>query len=471
MSSPVSSPGSPEKQPPLKQRLTDEVVYRVYSAGWAIVKRMPERAAYRLFEAVADRVWARRGKGVTRLESNLARVLGPEADQARLREVSKQGMRNYLRYWCDAFRLETWSRRRIDETFLIEGKDLIDAAIASGTGVIIALPHMGNWDHAGAWGAGQYSGFTTVNERLKPERLFERFIAYRESLGMTVLPLTGGQGTFMSLVRQVKSGGMVCLVTERDLTDKGVPVEFFGATTKLPAGAAALALATKAPILPTILWYEKGCQRAQIMPALQVPEGVSRAEKVDSLCQQLADAFAEGIRAHPADWHMLQRLWLEDLDPANAPRTAPAAVSPEAAINRPAEVGQGAPDAEADADADADADAPDSPTAINRPTQTGHEMAEADSAGEADAIGEADLIGGVGSGSEVGSGGEVGSSSEVEGASADVGSALPHSSANSAAHDGSHSDSGSDSESGSESNPTPSALSTALPGAARAGDG
>ena len=333
---------SPEQRPPLRRRVKDEVVYRVYAAGWAIVKWMPERAAYKLFEMVADRVWARRGKGVTRLESNLARVLGPEADEARLREVSKQGMRNYLRYWCDAFRLETWSRRRIDETYLIEGKELIDAAIASGTGVIVALPHMGNWDHAGAWASGQYTGFTTVAERLEPERLFERFIAYRESLGMTVLPLTGGQGTFIGLVRRVKSGGMVCLVAERDLTDRGVAVDFFGATTKLPAGAAALALATGAPILPAILWYDVGCQRVQIKPALQVPEGVSRAEKISSLCQQLADAFAEGIRAHPADWHMLQRLWLEDLDPAKAPRPAgsdggSAAVDGAVANNRPIE--------------------------------------------------------------------------------------------------------------------------------------
>jgi KDO2-lipid IV(A) lauroyltransferase len=342
MSSPVSSP---EKRPPLRQRVTDDVVYRAYATGWAIVKRMPERAAYRLFEVAADRVWARRGKSVARLESNLARVLGPEADQARVREVSKQGMRNYLRYWCDVFRLETWSRQRIDETFLIEGKELIDAAMESGTGVIIALPHMGNWDHAGVWGTGQYSGLATVNERLKPERLFERFIAYRESLGMTVLPLTGGQGTFMGLVRQIRPGGMVCLVTERDLTDRGVPVQFFGATTKIPAGAAALALVTAAPILPTILWYDdEGCQHAKIMPALKVPDGGSRAEKTSALCQQLADAFAEGIRAHPADWHMLQRLWLEDLDPAKAPRAAAESERADATAAGPAVAPEGAGD-------------------------------------------------------------------------------------------------------------------------------
>ncbi|HEV2344572.1 MAG TPA: phosphatidylinositol mannoside acyltransferase [Actinocrinis sp.] len=301
-------------------KLTDEATYRLYSFGWAVVKRLPERTAYRLFERIADRVWARRGKGVTQLERNLARVLGPEATPERLREVSKQSMRNYLRYWCDTFRLETWSQERIDATFLVDGEENLKNAAASGRGVALALPHMGNWDHAGAWAAHQYNGFTTVAERLKPERLFERFLAYRESIGMEVLPLTGGQGTFLGLVRRLKTGGLVCLVAERDLTDRGVPVRFFGETTKLPAGPAALAVATGAVFLPVTLHSEPTHQRAVIYPEIPVPEEGTREEKVAALCQSLADVFEKGIAEHPADWHMLQKLWLSDLDPAKAPK-------------------------------------------------------------------------------------------------------------------------------------------------------
>ena len=313
---PVASAAAPARRAPQasrKERIVGTLTYRAYAAGWGIVKRLPERWAYRLFQRVADRSWAKRGKGVTRLEANLARVLGPGADEAAIRAVSKQGMRNYLRYWCDAFRLETWSRRRIDETFLVTGKEHLDAAIAEGRGAVVALPHMGNWDHAGAWAAGQYGGIVTVAERLKPERLFERFFAYRESLGMKVFALTGGESSFLPMVRYVKGGGLVCLVAERDLTDKGVPVEFFGATTKLPAGPAALSVATGAPLFPVVLWYGEGIQHARICPPLAVPETGTRAQKIASLCQQTADAFASGIREHPADWHMLQRLWLEDL--------------------------------------------------------------------------------------------------------------------------------------------------------------
>jgi phosphatidylinositol dimannoside acyltransferase len=301
--------------------LKDELIYRAYAAGWAVVRWLPEKAAYGIFRVFADRSWRKRGKSVRRLESNLARVLGPGVTEERIREVSKQGMRNYLRYYCDTFRLETWSRERVYETIHVEGEQMLRDTLASGRGAIVALPHMGNWDHAGAWAATLTDGgFTTVAERLKPEKLFERFLHFRESIGMEVLPLTGGAGTFAGLMRRVRSGGLVCLVAERDLTEHGVPVEFFGETTKLPAGPAALAVATKAALYPVTLWYDETSLHAKIWPELEVPAEGTKPQRIARLCQKLADTFAEGIAAHPADWHMLQRLWLVDLDPEHAAR-------------------------------------------------------------------------------------------------------------------------------------------------------
>jgi KDO2-lipid IV(A) lauroyltransferase len=310
--------------------LKEELTYRAYAIGWAFVRLLPERTAYRLFQLVADRSWRKRGKSVRRLEANLARVLGPGATEEQIRAVSKQGMRNYMRYYCDTFRLETWSRERVIETFECENADMLLDLVASGRGVVLALPHMGNWDHAGAWAVTVADGFTTVAERLKPEKLFERFVRYRESIGMEVLPLTGGSGTFGGLLRRLKSGGLVCLVAERDLTDSGVPVEFFGETTKLPAGPAALAASTGAALCPVTLWYGEGKQYAKVWPELEVPAEGTKQQKIANLCQQLADVFAEGIAAHPADWHMLQRLWLVDLDPSRVPRPQEAPLEVEA---------------------------------------------------------------------------------------------------------------------------------------------
>ena len=129
------------------------VVDRAYGTGWAVVRRMPERAAYAMFGRIADATWARRGPQVRRLESNLRRVLGPDATDADVRRVSREGMRSYLRYWCDTFRLPGWSRERIVSGFVAHDDHLLADALAVGRGVVVALPHMGNWDHAGAWAA------------------------------------------------------------------------------------------------------------------------------------------------------------------------------------------------------------------------------------------------------------------------------------------------------------------------------
>jgi KDO2-lipid IV(A) lauroyltransferase len=302
----------------VKERLTDAL----YGAGWAAVKRLPEPAANRLGRDIADLAWRRRGKSVARLESNLRRVV-PDADETRLRELSRAGMRSYLRYWMESFRLPAWSKDRIRGGF--DPKDvhhLLDA-LASPHGVILALPHMGNWDLAGAWVTTKLeTPFTTVAERLKPESLYDRFVAYREGLGMEVLPHSGGEA-FGTLARRLRAGGLVCLVAERDLSASGVEVDFFGDRTRMPAGPALLAQQTGALLLPVTLWYDDSpVMRGQVHAPLDEPAEGTRAEKTSVMTQALADVFAAGIAEHPEDWHMLQRLWLSDLEPRE-PREPP----------------------------------------------------------------------------------------------------------------------------------------------------
>jgi phosphatidylinositol dimannoside acyltransferase len=300
--------------------VNDGIVEAAYAAGWSVVRGLPEPVARAQFDAVADVAWLRGGKGVDRLRSNLHRVK-PELDEHALRMLTRAAMRSYLRYWCEVFRLP---RMRLDDViarmFVVDEQRLRDA-IAAGNGVILALPHMGNWDHAGAWLAGTGAPFTTVAERLQPEALFERFVAFRESLGMEVLPLTGGQRPpYDLLADRLRSGGVLCLLADRDLTATGVNVDFFGAVARMPAGPAALAHDTGAALLPVTLWYpDRRRWHGRIHPQVQVPDDGDREAKVRAMTQQTADAFAEAISAHPADWHMLQRVWVDDLDRSRLP--------------------------------------------------------------------------------------------------------------------------------------------------------
>ncbi|MET8636716.1 phosphatidylinositol mannoside acyltransferase [Streptomyces sp. NPDC004096] len=298
-----------------QERLTDGL----YGLGWSTVKTLPEPVAVRLGRSVADLAWKRRGTSVQRLEGNYARVV-PDASPERLAELSRAGMRSYLRYWMESFRLPAWSAERVRNGFDPKDLHFLTDGLAEGRGVILALPHLANWDLAGAWVTTKLGiPFTTVAERLKPETLYDRFVAYREGLGMEVLPHSGGSA-FGTLARRLRDGGLVCLVADRDLSASGTEVSFFGETARMPAGPALLAQQTGALLLPVTLWYDESpVMQGRLHPPVEVPGSGTRAEKTSVMTQALADAFATGIAEHPEDWHMLQRLWLADLDPARAP--------------------------------------------------------------------------------------------------------------------------------------------------------
>jgi KDO2-lipid IV(A) lauroyltransferase len=279
-----------------------------YATGWLMVRAMPEVLARNAFDAGAR--YAARGGGPEQLRKNLARVIGTtpaEVPDALIRA----SVASYARYWREAFRLPTMNQaalaERLDRVFI--GAEKFDAALVGGRGAVMALPHSGNWDMAGVWLAQKYGTFTTVAERLKPESLYDRFIAYRESLGFEVLPLTGGERPPMEvLAERLEANRFVCLMADRDLTRSGVQVDFFGEPTRLPAGPARLALETGAPLHPAHVYYDGDDCVVQIDDALDTSSG-----DVGVITQALADRFAVNIAAHPQDWHMLQPQWLADL--------------------------------------------------------------------------------------------------------------------------------------------------------------
>ncbi|WP_341477338.1 phosphatidylinositol mannoside acyltransferase [Actinomycetospora cinnamomea] len=318
--SPVSTPPSPAAG--ARSSLAERAGELGYAAGWRLVREVPAPVARWAFARGADLAARRGGRGTRRLRANLARVR-PDADDAELDALTAAGLRSYARYWREAFRLPAMDHealvRRLDP--MVQGREHLDAALASGRGAVVALPHSGNWDMAGLWLVAHSGRFTTVAERLRPESLYERFVAYRESLGFEILPMTGGEHPVRGLVRALRAGRVVCLVADRDLSAHGVPVTFFGGRATMPPGPAALAASTGAALLPVGLWFTDGGDDGdggadgagegwgfRIHP----PVDVADRSAVPAATQRLADHFAADIAEHPTDWHMLQRVWRDE---------------------------------------------------------------------------------------------------------------------------------------------------------------
>ncbi|MCW2891769.1 MAG: phosphatidylinositol mannoside acyltransferase [Actinomycetia bacterium] len=313
----------------LRERLTSAA----FSAGWNLVCRLPEPVARALFNFGGDVAWRRQGPGVQVLEGNLVRVLRtdsaasipPHEFGAELRALSRQVMRSYARYYLETFRLQIIPDERIKAGMRVnqENVDLTLEYMRNGRGVIYALPHMGDFEQAGRWvilvGAGS---FTTVAERLKPESVFQKFLEFRRGLGMEVLPTTGGPHPFGVMAQRLRAGKLVCIVADRDLSDTGVEVDFLGEKALFPAGPAMLAVQTGAALMPVSCSFVGETEwGAHVYDEIPVPAEGNRKEKAAAMTQALATVFEQAIREHPEDWHMLQKLFVNDLDPERLARS------------------------------------------------------------------------------------------------------------------------------------------------------
>jgi KDO2-lipid IV(A) lauroyltransferase len=285
---------------------------------------LPEPAARGAFDRAGRWAAGRDGKGTRQLRANLRIVTGGRLAEPDLAELTTRALRSYARYWQEAFRLPTLSTERIVEGTEVVGLEHLQKAHDSGRGLVMVLPHSGNWDAAGVWFVDFLRGpFMTVAERLKPESLYRRFLEYRESLGFRVVPLTGGPRPSTEVLRDwLVAGGVTCLLVDRNLGNGGVPVDFFGRTATMPGGGALLASQTGSALIPTVCQFTERGWRLVFSPEIPVDGAGRLKDRVGDAMQSVADAFAASIAAQPEDWHMLGRIWPDV--PADAPTRPPA---------------------------------------------------------------------------------------------------------------------------------------------------
>ena len=284
-------------------------MYLLYLFAWKTIGILPEKTAYQLANFVSDQILRKNGKGIQRLRSNYKRVV-PSISNSALEALTKEGMRSYLRYWFDTFRLNKWSKSRIIETTFVVRENLLRDPIETKKGCIIALPHAGNWDHAAAYFCSTGIPITAVVERLKPEAIFKKFLAYRQSIGIEAI--SHREKTIPILMERLNQGKLVALVADRDMSRNGIEVNFLGGIAKMPAGPAILAIKSGSPLVTAYIRYLDEGIEITFDETIQLPISGSEEEQIRIVTQSMADNFAKRIKDSPVDWHMLQRIWVDE---------------------------------------------------------------------------------------------------------------------------------------------------------------
>lgn len=245
------------------------------------------------------------------VERNLARSHGRPLSVDERAGGVQAVYRTYARYWTDTARLPDLSAVEVDRGFSYEGFRHIEDSHARGKGTILVLPHVGGWEWAASWldKVPRYQ-VTGVVEALANERLRDWMQSWRGSVGIQALPL--GEGLGAELLRRLRANHVLCLMSDRNLGDGGVEVDFFGERTELPGGAATLALRTGATIVPVAV-YHRGPQNHAICEPPIVTERHGRMRQdIARITQNIAQVMEMQIRREPHQWIVLQPNWPSD---------------------------------------------------------------------------------------------------------------------------------------------------------------
>lgn len=289
--------------------MKDLISYLGLRAGVGLVGLLPG-AVVRTLGTWFGAIWARvdgRRRNMAARHAGRVLGLGAEADRTAIAM-----MKSYGRYFAEAL----WARARRIEGMLasteVRGLDRILGARDAGTGMIFALPHMGNWEAAAPVAVSEGVPVVAVAEVLPNRRITDWFTRMRTKFGIEVVLATGRVEVMRQLEEALAQNKAVALLSDRDLKGRGVEVEFFGEKTTLPPGAATLALRTGAPLLPVGCYFVNGGYRVVVLEPLAIPDEGTRSEKVITLTQSLAHALEGLIRENPRQWHLVQPNWPSD---------------------------------------------------------------------------------------------------------------------------------------------------------------
>jgi lauroyl/myristoyl acyltransferase len=291
-----------------------QLKFRTYTTLAAALRNAPEPVGRAVAAVVGEVMAMKKGETQDLATAHLRRVLSHSSnatdtalDPVALRRLTRRAYRAYARYWVEGARLPALSRDLVCSRMLVDGFENLKEAMDAGSGVVMALPHVGSWEWGGAWLDAVGYPMISVAERLEPPELFEWFIEQRKAMGLEILPLDASSA---GVLKALRSGRLVGLLCDRDLLGNGVEVEFFGERTTMPAGPATLALRSGAALLPTVVYSGPGLYHtAVISPPLDTTRQASLRKDVARVTQEIAGCFEHFVRRAPEQWHLFQPNW------------------------------------------------------------------------------------------------------------------------------------------------------------------
>lgn len=281
------------------------MIYWLHRLGAPLCRVLPLRICYAIAPLVAPiafALWRDKREHAVR---NMLQVLGPDADPKEARRLAARSFANYGKYLVDMLRLEG-RVKDTDRGVTLDGWEHFLKALDKGKGLIFVGGHIGNSDLAAAILARRGFPVNIIAETLQPARWDNLVRQAREAVGLAVIP---ARQAMLRSLRLLRKQEILAFLIDRPMDDQGIRVQFFGRTTRVPAGATALALRSGASILGAYVVRSGNRYIAQISPEIPQPSTGDRQQDLEAFTQGIFTWLEEVIRQYPDQWFMFRPMW------------------------------------------------------------------------------------------------------------------------------------------------------------------
>ena len=286
-----------------------EWTWRGFKAIQSLVERLPRSWAYALADVAARVAWWFSPLARPRLEYNL-KIACPELrdDTVALRHLSKVNFRNHAKAYADLMQLPGARIEAMRPLLKVKGLEHLEAARSLGKGVLAVSCHMGSYEVVAAIWSATLAPVSFFAEEVEPRALFEWYRDTRARLGISVLTLD--MGGIRKVLQALREQEMVITAIDRDITETGYLMPFFGKLAPIPLGPASIALRLGTPLLPVCVYrLPDDTYMAEAAPHIFAKStGNPRADQVRAT-QQLLRQIERFIQQHPEQWHVPHRIW------------------------------------------------------------------------------------------------------------------------------------------------------------------
>lgn len=282
-------------------------MYYLYKIGQFISLACPLNIAYAIATFTANIYWFFSVKDREALIKNIKMVLKEKGSDKLCESHARGVFINFAKYLVDFFRFSKVDKNYIEKFIDLEGRVYLDEALKNKKGAIILSSHIGNWELAAAIFSSLGYPLHVIALDHADKRVNNFFIKQRLSKGVGVISIGIALKKCFKVLKENK---FLAILGDRDFSEKGERIKFFGKETLIPKGPAVFSLRTGAPIIPTFMLRQKS-NRFKFVFEKPISRQPTDNEKndIETLINSYISVIEQYIRKYPDQWYVFRNIW------------------------------------------------------------------------------------------------------------------------------------------------------------------